>query len=126
MKYILLIVTIFSLALFADVKIKKYSSGEMKSKISMKDTKREGLSQGFYKDGTLKYETYFKNDKREGLSKSYYNNKHLKSEQNYTNGLLNGISKKYHKNGKLKSQFNFKDDLPLSGTAYMEDGKEIQ
>ena len=125
MKYFLIIVTFLSLTLFAEVKITKYSSGELKSKVTVKNGKRTGVSKGYYKDGTLKYEVNFKNDKREGLAKDYFKNGKLKSEQNYKAGLLNGVAKKYHKNGKLKSKFTFEDDLPLSGTAYSKDGKEI-
>ncbi len=126
MKRLLCILALASSVLFAEVQIKKYENGQVKSKVNVKDGKRNGLAQGYYKDGKIKYETYFKNDKREGISKAYFKTGKLKSEQNYKNGFLNGVSKKYHKNGKLKSEFNFIDDLPIGGTAYTKDGQEIK
>jgi len=126
MKKLLLVFNLFTALLFAEVQVKKYDNGKVKSKVNIKNGKRNGLAKGFYKDGALKYETHFKNDKREGLSKAYFKTGKIKSEQNFKGGLLNGISKKYHKNGKLKSEFTFKDDFPLSGTAYSKNGEEIK
>jgi len=126
MKRVLIALILVSSVLYAEMQIKKYDNGKVKSKVNIKNGKRSGLAKGYYKDGSLKYETLFKNDKRDGLSKGYFKSGKLKSEQNYKNGLLNGISKKYYKSGKLKSKFTFEDDLPLSGTAYSKDGEEIK
>jgi len=126
MKYLFLGLVFAVSILFAEVEVKKYSSGAVKSKTIMKNSQREGLAQGFYKDGTLKYETLFKKNKREGLSKSYYKNGKLKSEKIYKKGMLNGVSKTFYKNGKLKSKFNFENDLPLSGTSYNKDGSKVK
>jgi antitoxin component YwqK of YwqJK toxin-antitoxin module len=126
MKKLLLVLIFLSSVLFAEVQVKKYDNGEVKSKVTLKNGKRNGLAQGFYRGGSLKYETIFKNDKREGLAKAYFKTGKIKSEQNYKGGFLNGVSKKYHKNGRLKSKFTFMDDLPLSGTAYSKNGEEIK
>jgi len=126
MKKLLMALVLLSSVMFAEVQVKKYNNGKVKSKVNMKNGKRSGLAKGYYKDGTLKYETLFKNDKRDGLSKGYFKTGKIKSEENYVKGLLNGVSKKYHKNGKLKSKFTFEDDLPLSGTAYSKNGEEIK
>jgi len=126
MKKFFFVLTLLGSFLFAEMQVKKYDNGKVKSKVIIKNGKRNGLAQGFYKDGTLKYETTFKDDKREGLAKAYFKTGKIKSEQNYKGGFLNGVSKKYHKNGKLKSKFTFVDDLPLSGTAYKKTGEEIK
>jgi len=126
MRLYIVILALSMTSLWAESVIKNYKTGELKSKTEVKNTLREGLSQGYYKDGSLKYETYFKADKRDKISKSYYSDGTLKAEQSYTDGLLNGISKKYYKSGKLKSKFDFVDDIPISGTSYTKEGKEVE
>jgi len=126
MRVFLILAMIFSISLYAEVKKKNYSSGELKSETAYASGKKEGLSKGYYRDGKVKYEAIYKKGKREGLTKSYYKTGTLKAEENYKNGSLNGMSKHFYKSGKLKSDFVFEDDLPVSGAKYSEDGKKVE
>ena len=50
-----------------------------------------------YKNGTIKSEVSLKDGKREGLEKTYYENGKLQTKVSYKNGKENGIKQFYKK-----------------------------
>lgn len=103
-----------------------WPNGDLKSEVSFKNNKKQGLEikwydnpdcvemETYYKDGQLDgpvtyyskkcrkdfYEN-FKNGVKEGLEISYYSNGNIKAEGNYKKGSLNGYYKVYDRNGKF-------------------------
>jgi hypothetical protein len=103
-----------------------WSNGDLKSEVSFKNNKKQGLEinwfddldcvehESYYKDGVLDgpsiyysrkckkdfFET-FKNGIKEGLELSYYPNGNIKAEGNYKKGNLNGYYRVYDKKGKF-------------------------
>ena len=103
-----------------------WSNGDLKSEVSYKNNKKQGLEinwfddldcvehESYYKDGVLDgpsiyyskkckkdfFETY-KNGIKEGLELSYYPNGNIKAEGNFKKGNLNGYYRVYDKKGKF-------------------------
>lgn len=101
-----------------------WPNGDMKSEVSYKNNKKQGLEikwydipdcveqEAYYKDGLLDgpityyskkcrkdfFETY-KNGVKEGIEISYHSNGNIKAEGNYKKGYLNGYYKVYDRNG---------------------------
>ena len=101
-----------------------WGNGDLKSEVSYKNNKKQGLEIGwfddpdcveveaYYKDGMLdgpsifytkkcKKDVFqtFKNGQKEGLELEYYPNGHIKAEGNYKKGNLDGYYRVYDKNG---------------------------
>lgn len=101
-----------------------WSNGDLKSEVSYKNNKKQGLAinwydepdcvekEAYFKEGMLDgpsisytkkckksiFET-FKNGVKEGLELEYYSNGHIKAEGKYKKGNLDGYYRVYDKNG---------------------------
>lgn len=89
-------------------------------------TKEEYLSDGrhvFNHSYSGKEIVNLKNGKRNGLYQEYYKNGQLKEEINYKNGKFDGLWKAWYENGNIKAEINYKDDIQEGETfSYREDG----
>jgi antitoxin component YwqK of YwqJK toxin-antitoxin module len=117
-----------------------YRNGIIKSRIEIRDGKRNGLTEEFNEVGQIRTSIEFKDDKKDGWYYKYSekNNKimikaHFKDdmqdgqvlqyyqegmlfrESYYTNNSLNGSMKTYWANGNLKSENYFKMDTFCTG-----------
>ncbi|MES2514585.1 MAG: hypothetical protein V4580_10595 [Bacteroidota bacterium] len=112
-----------------------WPNGDLKSEVSYKNNKKQGLEinwfddpdcvelEAYYKDGLLEgpsisytkkckksvFET-FKNGLKEGLELEYYPNGHIKAEGKYKKGNLDGYYKVYDKNGNFSFESRSSDN----------------
>lgn len=75
----------------------------------VKNGKREGTWEIYFKSGELRSKTNFKNGIREGVFEEYYKNGSLKNKKSFINGKINGIYNNYYKNGQLWFWTEYKD-----------------
>jgi hypothetical protein len=93
-----------------------YSGGKVKSEITYKNGKKNGVARSFDRDGSLVLELNYVDDKREGMSKKYFaGGKILAQTTEYRNDKMNGVQIKYRGNGKLLSEAPYQNDFPCLG-----------
>ncbi len=124
-KLILIITILFLNTAVAEIVVKKYKNGKIKSEKNIVNGKKEGLSKVYYKDGALKSKIEYKNNKRHGEALVYHKNGNVKSEFWYIDGRLNGQALTFYKDGDIESHFTFKDDLPIHGIKYLKNGERL-
>lgn len=130
----------------------KYPNGITKSKIEVKDGKRNGLTQNYDERGRLvstaelvddKYEgwmvnynpengavtarSFYKDDKQNGPVTLNYKTGKLYREMTYKNGRVDSIVKTYWANGNLQAEVYFKMGQPSIGLKeWDKDGKPVE
>jgi len=111
-KIILLVVILFVTNTFAKTEKLFYPDGTVKSAISYKNGKKNGIEHDYYPDGaTLMYEKPYRNDKLHGIVQSYTNKAIIKYEMTYRYGLLDGKSRFYDDKAQLKAEITYKKGL---------------
>ena len=97
-----------------------HNNGNIKSEVTYKDGKREGLLRTYYKSGKLFGEAYAKDNKLEGIVKNYYESGKIKTEVTYENDKREGIEKVYSESGKLESETPYKNGVIDRGKIVMK------
>ena len=109
---------------FTGKTILKYPDGQVKSKETFKDGKREGFQEQYYENGQVKSKGTVKDNKIEGLIEIYYENGQVNSKMTFKDGIPDGLIEMYYENGQLKSKGTFKDNKPEGLIEeYYENGK---
>ena len=93
-------------------KIVKYPDGQVKSKVTLKDGKPDGLFEEYYENGQVKGKGTARNGKPEGLIEMYYENGQVKSKGTFKDGKPEGLIEEYYENGQVKSKGTYKDGIP--------------
>ena len=84
-----------------------------------------GISVSSYKDGQLESKETYKDGKRDGLSYYYHDNGQLEFKVNFKEGELDGAQENY-KNGQLHYISNYKDGKQYgTNIFYNSDGKRV-
>ena len=98
-------------------------TGSISTQLQLKNGRRNGLSQEWYKNGQIEYETQFKNGRRNGLAQGWYKNGQIESKGQFKNDKQEGLSQWWYKNGQIESKGQFKNDK-LEGLSqwWYEDG----
>ncbi|MEA3455318.1 MAG: hypothetical protein U9R26_02315 [Campylobacterota bacterium] len=110
---IILFFLITLLATFASAKTVKefYPDGSIKSAVTYKDGKKNGVDHAFYPDGaTLRHAYNYAYGRLHGLQQEYDKNALLTQEENYRHGRLDGRSR-YYQNGLLVSEADYQNGL---------------
>lgn len=117
----------------------KYVNGVVKSEVSARGNKREGLTKNYHEDGSLMSEVNYVNNQKEGISRDFYPKGKVRMEINYKQGLMDGdakwyyetgevyrltpyikgkaegIQKEFYKNGKIKAELPHKAGVAITG-----------
>ena len=88
---------------------RNFSSGNIRSKGTMKNGKLHGVTLEYWENGQVQFETTHRNGKKNGSDTWYFENGTLLLESTYKDGKENGLFKMYHENGQLKGEVTFKD-----------------
>lgn len=93
----------------------------------LKDQKKNGSWQVFFKSGKLRTSGFYENDLKTGLWKHYRADKKqtISYTVNYKNGLKNGEYIDYYLNGKITFKEEFKDDQLTGNYAYYYDNGQL-
>jgi hypothetical protein len=95
----------------------------IKAKVTMKNSKQEGIAVQYYKSGKKALEMTYKNGLREGVAIRYFENGTIGQQTMYVNDKMHGVQKKFRENGKLLSEANFFEGKPCKGLKeYFADG----
>jgi major membrane immunogen (membrane-anchored lipoprotein) len=139
--HILCILLLITVCKHEDNLVKEYyPDGTIKSKIEVKNGKRNGLTRNFDEKGRLlstaelvddKYEgllitynpangkitakSHYKDDKQNGTVTTYYDQGQLYREMTYVNGRVDSIVKTYWPDGSLQAEVYFKMGAPAIG-----------
>lgn len=95
----------------AEEVVLNYPSGELSSRHTEIDGKKEGVMTEYYKDGKVKSERLFKADVQTGRSVIYYPNGEIKKVQYFEEGKVNGGDTLFYENGKPEFLRNYKKGL---------------
>jgi antitoxin component YwqK of YwqJK toxin-antitoxin module len=109
--FVFFLITLF--ATFATAKTVKefYPDGTIKSAVTYKDGKKNGVDHAYYPDGaTLKHAYSYAYGRLHGLQQEYDKNALLLQEENYRHGRLDGRSR-YYQNGLLVSEADYQNGL---------------
>lgn len=88
---------------------KYYDNGVIKSAITYKDGKKNGVEHIYYPDGaTLRLAHKYVKGKLHGLQQEYASNAMLTKEENFNHGKLDGVSRYYIK-GLLAREITYKN-----------------
>ncbi len=89
-----------------------YPDGTIKSAVTYKDGKKNGVEHAFYEDGaTLKYAKTYAHGRLHGLQQEYSQDALLIQEESYRQGRLDGRSR-YYQNGLLVSEADYQNGIP--------------
>ncbi len=92
-----------------------YADGTIKSAITYKDGKKNGVEHIFYEDGaTLKVANNYVYGRLHGLQQRYSQDALLIQEENYQQGRLDGLSR-YYRNGLLQREVEYMNGM-VDGT----------
>jgi antitoxin component YwqK of YwqJK toxin-antitoxin module len=86
-----------------------YKNGQLDSKGSFKDDKKDGIWEYYWDNGQLMSKGSFKDDKQDGIWERYHENGQSHSKGLFKDGKKDGIWEYYYKNGQLWSKGLFKD-----------------
>ncbi len=104
---LLFILTLLSVVTFAETDKSFYPDGTIKSVITYKDGKKNGVEHAFYADGaTLKYAKNYAYGKLHGTQQQYSQNALLIQEESYKHGRLDGRSR-FYRDGLLKREVEY-------------------
>ena len=87
----------------------RHENGELKSSITYKDGKKDGLVRSWYENGKMQMETTYKDGKKDGLTHSWSGSGQLKKEATYKDGKEDGLLRTWYESGQLKSETAYKD-----------------
>lgn len=122
--YFMILLALFSCQNEGEVKIERYSNGNLKYEIFyLSDSVKHGLAKTYYYEGVIKEEIEFTNGKREGKYINYHKNGSIKGEAEYSNDKVEGYSYYYNEQGALMTKsfwYNGKKFGPTS--FYRENG----
>lgn len=108
-KIIILVVAISLSSLVAKTEKIFYPDGTVKSAISYKNGKKNGIEHDYFPDGaTLMFAKPYVNDKLHGIVQAYSKNAIPKYEMTYRYGLLDGKSRFYDDKAQLKAEVEYK------------------
>ena len=110
--FVLFLITLFATLANAKTVKEFYPDGTIKSAVTYKDDKKNGVEHAFYPDGaTLKHAYTYAYGRLHGLQQEYSENALLVQEENYRHGRLDGRSR-YYQNGLLVSEADYRNGLP--------------
>jgi antitoxin component YwqK of YwqJK toxin-antitoxin module len=119
--------------LFTGIGIDMWNEKQLKSEISFKNGKIDGVARSYHENGNLQSQRFWKEGKAHGefkvyseggqlveegafkdgqmdsVWKKYFESCKLKAEMSYIDGKLDGLVKEYNETGKLKSQATYKE-----------------
>ncbi len=108
------------------VGITYYQNGEVRSEFNYVDGKKEGKNKNYYQEGGLSSDVNYSNDKKHGSYIKYYKTGVTYVDCYYENGKLHGERTVYSREGKVKSVMKYADGLPLPGTKRLKPNGEIK
>jgi len=109
--FVLFLIILFATLANAKTVKEFYPDGTIKSAVTYKDGKKNGVDHAYYPDGaTLKHAYSYVYGRLHGLQQKYSKNALLTQEENYRNGRLDGRSR-YYQNGLLVSEVNYQNGL---------------
>ena len=85
---------------FTGVSAGYYENGQLKSKVTYKDGKEQGLFEAYRKNGQLWFKQNYKDGVDHGLSESYWEDGQLHLKQNHKDGVEHGLSESYYTDGR--------------------------
>ncbi len=103
-----------------------YDNGQLMSRETYKDGKRDGLVEWWYSDGKPMDRATYKNGNRHGLREGWYENGQLSSRCNYKNGNLAGLRETWYSNGQPCSRANYKDSELNGLYEYWHDNGQLK
>jgi uncharacterized protein len=95
-------------------------NGNIESRTTYKNNKRNGLYVSYYPNKTIKSEGNYVNGKQEGLWKYYFEDGTLKQKGIYLNDEKDSIWINYHENGKVFKIKNLMNDTPVDTSKYYD------
>ena len=95
--------------LFTGIGIDMWNEKQLKSEISFKNGKIDGVARSYHENGNLQSQRFWKEGKGDGEFKVYSESGQLLKEGTYKNGQMDGIWKEYFENGKLKAEMSYTD-----------------
>ena len=108
------------------VKVSYSSNGKIKSSITIKNNRRNGIAYLYYPNGNVQFEIMYKDGFKHGPVKYYYESGRIYRETNYVKGQIDGIQRKYYENGKLQAEIPYDMGQVKMGTKeYTSSGKLI-
>lgn len=93
--------------LFTGIGIDMWNEKQVKTEISFKNGRIDGVVRSYHENGKLQSQRFWKEGKGHGEIKVYSQNGQLLEEGTYKNGQMDSIWKKYHENGKLKAEMSY-------------------
>ncbi len=94
------------------LKVEKYPSGKVKTRINYSHGKREGVGREYFENGKVYKDAVYKDDKLEGVVKVYDSRGRLSRTVSYTEGRKNGKLTRYFPSGKPKSEMTYMEGAP--------------
>jgi antitoxin component YwqK of YwqJK toxin-antitoxin module len=82
------------------------NSKQLKSRITFKEGKKDGLYELFFVDGKASQTTFYQNGKRFGESKTWWKDGALRSVSNFENDKAQGVQEQFYKEGMIFKRFN--------------------
>ncbi|XPV83523.1 MAG: toxin-antitoxin system YwqK family antitoxin [Halarcobacter sp.] len=111
--------------LFDGEYILKYSNGNPRLKVSIKNGLRNGLRTLFYQNGNKKSEVIFKNDIANGATTRWYKNGKIMVKTAYKDGNRHGLLRIWYESGNLMLKVSFLNNKVSSKVILMNELGEI-
>ena len=99
-------------ALFSGITREKYSTGLIKSTVSFRNGKENGISETFYEGGEKETIRFYTVGEKDSIHGGWWPGGQLKFEYHFKNGNYNGLFTEWYANGK-----------EISGKGWRENGK---
>ena len=102
----------------------KYDNNKLKIEGNLKDGRKDGLQNSWWKSGQLSSEVNFKNGKKEGVEKLWYKSGQLAAETTYSYGQEKS-KRLFYKNGQLALTL-IEDEDGLRSDIWTKEGELIK
>lgn len=103
----ILIISVILLTSCSKVDKSYYEDGQIKSEVSYKNKKRNGISTWYHPNGQIQLVTSYKNDVLDGKLQRFFYNGSLQLLENYKEGILHGEKKSWDEKGHLNYSANY-------------------
>ena len=108
------------------VRINYYPNGFIKSSITIKNRRKNGIAYLHYENGKIQFEIMYNDGFKHGLVKYFYESGKIYRETTYINGQIDGTQRIYYENGKLKAEIPYHLGQVQMGTKeFYSSGKEV-
>ncbi len=100
-----------------------YENGQLESKLSYKEGKRDGVWEDYYENGQVRNKESYKDNKKDGVEEFYYETGQLSSKGYWKNGGKDGVWEEYNEDGQIISKQSYKEGVNI---LHIETPVEIQ